>query len=503
MDSVFPYACLPAVIAQRASAAPSAALLGQGTRVMTYASCAERMTRTAAGLIRRGLSPGSIVVSLLSTRADTLRVFLAVTAAGGVLAPLNRWILPDALRAALASLRPDWVIADEKAPPLLDRLGAVLPPRARWIAVPGDGGSNSWAGLEASRSEASIPHPAPDDLCYIDFTSGSSGAPKGVPRTHGSIWAISCSAVAALGLSPQDCHLSLFAPFAHPHEALARAAFLGGMLVMVETLRPSAIAAAVARHRVTCIMAVPTVYRVLVERLDGRRLATLRLLESGGAVTPEPLIDAFRARLGVPLTPVWGCTEAGGIALAGGGEERPAGAVGRLCPGFEARVVPAQADAVVSGEAAARHGELALRGPSLAREYFRLPDETARAFRDGWYFTGDIFSRDDAGFYSFRGRHDEMIKVRGLKVFPTEIERVLMLHPDVAEAAVIAGEDSDSRPIAFVVARAGAVLNATALRAFCRSHLAPYAVPHIVPRHRLARTPSGKILKRRLHSAVS
>jgi long-chain acyl-CoA synthetase len=238
-------------------------------------------------------------------------------------------------------------------------------------------------------------------------------------------------------------------------------------------------------------MAVPTVYGLLARRIDDRRFSTVRLLESGGAVTSERLIEAFRSRLGVPLTPVWGCTEAGGIALAGASPSRPEGAVGRVCPGFEARLAPHPA-------ADSADGELLLRGPSFAGEYFRLPEDTARAFREGWYHSGDVFSCDRDGFYFFHGRTDEMIKVKGLKVFPTEIEQVLLRHPDVAEAAVVGGGDTDGHPIAFVVPNPGVDITDGRLRAFCRDHLAPFKVPRIIQRPALPKSTSGKILKRSL-----
>jgi len=399
------------------------------------------------------------------------------------------------MRAVLAYLRPDWILVDESLARVLDRHTAFLPPRARWIAMPGDGSANTWRRLEATAIKASIPDPAPGDVCYVDFTSGSLGTPKGVPRTHGSIWAITQSAISALSLRSEDRHLSLFAPFAHPHEAVARAASLGGALVCVETLRPSAIAHAVMRHAVTCLMAVPTVYGLLARRIDDRRFSTVRLLESGGAVTPERLINAFRIQLGVPLTPVWGCTEAGGIALAGAAPSRPEGAVGKLCPGFEARLAPCDPSEFAHGP---ERGELVLRGPSLAGEYFRLPVETARAFRQGWYHSGDVFSCDPDGSYFFHGRTDEMIKVKGLKVFPTEIEQALLRHPDVAEAAVVGGGDTDGHPIAFVVPNPGVNLTDRSLRAFCRDHLAPFKVPRIIQRPALPKSTSGKILKRSL-----
>ncbi len=483
---------LHAVIAHWAERTPDSPFLVTDEREETFAQCVETTAGVATGLRRQGIRPGDLVLALLASRIDTVRALLGVSMAGGILVPVSRRMALPRLRAIVGCVEPAWVIADPDCGPCLDRLAGWLPPRTRWIPMRGDAGSCSFEELMATPRTAPIPRYGPDDTCYIDFTSGSTGAPKGVPRTYGSIASISHSAISALGLSPNDRHLSLFAPFAHPHEALARAAYLGGTLVCLDTIRPASVSRCVARHRVTCLMAVPTVYGLLARKLNEPRFASVRLMESGGAVTPERLIETYRSRLGLPLTPVYGCTEAGGIALAAPADEsRPPGAVGLLCPGFEARLCPEEHGGVEAGES----GELVLRGPSLAREYFRNPRESARAFTQGWYHTGDLFSRDVRGFFFFQGRIDDMVKVRGLKVAPTEIERVLLRHPEVEEAAVVGGDD---HLVAFVVVRRGSSLSERSLRGFCREHLDAFKVPRIVFRERLPKSESGKILTRNL-----
>ncbi|MBN1423107.1 acyl--CoA ligase [Candidatus Fermentibacteria bacterium] len=496
MDPCAHYASLPAIIADRAARTPDAPFLAWADGVTTYSACAEDSARRAAGFLGLGMHPKDLVLSLLSTRRDAVLALLAASWAKVVLAPANKWLSPQSLSALITYINPDWIIADEASAHLLVRYRRILPPSERWIMAPAGGDTEPWTSRERTKATLPAPDFEPDDTCYVDFTSGSTGMPKGVPRTHGSIHSISLSAIQALGLQPHDRHLSLFAAFAHPHETVARAAVLGGMLVCVDSLRPSTIAEAVARHGVTCIMAVPTVYSLLSRRIDDPRFATLRLLESGGAVTPEPLIERYRSRLGIPLTPVWGCTEAGGIAVASpSGQCRIQGSVGKLCPGFRSQLTsddPSDSD---------QEGELLLRGPSLAREYFRLPDETALAFRDGWYHSGDVFTCDTQGFYFFRGRTDEMIKVKALKVFPSEIEQTLLAHPKVAEAAVVP-ENGQDRLLAFVACAPGETITAQVLRAFCRERLEPFKVPRIILLPSLPKTPSGKILKRALSTGL-
>jgi long-chain acyl-CoA synthetase len=250
-------------------------------------------------------------------------------------------------------------------------------------------------------------------------------------------------------------------------------------------------------------MGVPTVYDSLFKPfLRDERLRSVRLFESGGGVTPEDLIRQFEATLGVPISPVWGSTETSGIALATPPDQRrPPGAVGLLCPGFEARIVDEAGDEVLD-----EPGQLVLRGKSIMKGYLSEEDEVSTVLQDEWYHTGDLFSRDTNGFFSFRGRVDEMFKHRGFKVYPCEIEQILLRHPAVAQAAVIGRytERGEREPIAFVSCRPGQSVTAGELRSFCRTRLAPYQMPrNVMIKDVLPATGSGKIRKRELDTEDS
>jgi long-chain acyl-CoA synthetase len=194
--------------------------------------------------------------------------------------------------------------------------------------------------------------------------------------------------------------------------------------------------------------------------------------------------------------PVWGCTEASGVALANGpGEDRRPGATGRVVAGYEIRVIDDHGRQVPPGTV----GEMVLRGPAVADGYINNPDETAALFKDGWYHTRDLVRCDEQGWFYFIGRRSEMLKIGGIRVYPLEIERVLKDHPQVRDVVVVRAEERVRGEVARAVVAtvSGSAVDARALQAYCRDRLAVYKVPRIVEFWReIPKLPNGKIDKR-------
>lgn len=484
----------------RARETPARPFLVCGRKIWRYAEFETWVETIARNLVRGGLLPEERVAMFQRRRPDTVAAFLAISRAGALPVPINYRLGRSRLSQLLAHFAPAWVIAHDEFFELLRSFAAVLPPRGRWILGPkAPEETVSWKMLERAAPTTAMPTARPDEACYIDSTSGTWGNPKGVLTTHRGIAANARGAIAALGLRPDDVHLSLFAVFAHAHELLGRTLFLGGSMVLLDSLRPGAIAQAINQHGVTCVMGVPSIYEIAFRPIvSDRRLRTVRIFESGGGVTPEALIERFKKASGTAITPVWGSTETAGIALAGPPEcGRPSGALGLPCPGFEARIIDENGETPSVGS----QGELLLRSESMMQGYFRLDEGTEAALDGGWYHTGDLFRQDDAGFFYFQGRINDMIKTRGLKVSAMEVEQVLLAHPGVTWAAVV-GKPSPRHgelPVAFVVLKSRVTVRPEELKAFCRERLASFKVPQEIHfRESLPQTGSGKILKSRL-----
>ncbi|HYK82292.1 MAG TPA: acyl-CoA synthetase [Gemmatimonadales bacterium] len=338
------------------------------------------------------------------------------------------------------------------------------------------------------------------------YTSGTTGKPKGVVTTHANIAAQVTSLVAAWAWQADDQILEVL-PLHHVHgiiNVLTCALWSGARCDMLPEFDAATVWSRIAAGGPTLFMAVPTIYRKLIAAWEAapaeerRRwsaaCAQLRLMVSGSAALPLQTLEQWKAISGHTLLERYGMTEIG-MALSNplGGERRP-GFVGTPLPGVELRLVSETGTPVESGTV----GEIEVRGPGVFLEYWRQPEATAAAFRDGWFRTGDV-AVYERGAYRILGRQSvDIIKTGGYKVSALEIEEVLRTHPAVAECAVVGVEDPDwgERVSVAVELRPDGALSLAALEAWAKERLAPYKVPRALrcvaalPRNAL-----GKVMK--------
>jgi long-chain acyl-CoA synthetase len=344
----------------------------------------------------------------------------------------------------------------------------------------------------------------PDDLALLQYTGGTTGTPKGAMLTHRNLVANTLQAAAWFpGLREGGEVLLGAVPLFHAY-GLTGVLLLGvaaaAEIVLLPRPRPlGVVLEAVQRFRPTLFPGVPTLYAGLVDhpRVADYDLRTGTLCLSGAAPLPASLVERFEAISGGRLVEGYGLTETSplthGNPVRG---ERREGSIGLPVPSTDARVVSLE-----TGEPLppGRDGEIEVRGPQVMRGYWNRPAETAEALRDGWFRTGDIGRMDEDGFFYVVDRRKEMIDASGFKVFPREVEEVLLLHPAVSEA-VVAGVPDPYRGEtvkAFVVLRPGASATAAEIEAFCRLHLAAFKIPRQVEfRTELPKSMVGKYLRR-------
>ena len=340
----------------------------------------------------------------------------------------------------------------------------------------------------------------------IVYTSGTTGRPKGAVTTHANIGAQVAALVEAWEWSPSD-RLLLVLPLHHVHgiiNGLCSALAVNAACEMPPAFDAEHVWSRLASGEITVFTAVPTIYHRLIaawdaappaeqrRRADGAR--RVRLMMSGSAALPVQTLARWREITGHVLLERYGMTEIG-MALANPlhGERKP-GFVGVPLPGVDARLVDDHGVPVPPGAV----GELEIRGPAVFKEYWQRPADTAGAFRDGWFRTGDVAVQED-GSYRLLGRTSvDIIKTGGFKVSALEIEAVLRDHPAVAECAVIGVADAEwgERVAAAVELRPGAELALTELQAWARERLAPYKIPRLlVPTTQLPRNAMGKVVK--------
>ncbi|MEZ4215442.1 MAG: o-succinylbenzoate--CoA ligase [Myxococcota bacterium] len=507
-------------LAQRAQASPRAEALAWrdpasgALRALDYASLAERADALARRLRALGVAPGDVVAMLVPSAPVVAPLVHAVHACGAAVLALNAR-LPDAelarqarrARARLvlttradASARPALVAA---CPPAAVEPGDDAGARIEWLASDVAGGADA--------SAASGPGPAPARLAPCDaplarridpeatavvlFTSGTTSAPRGVRLAFRAFAASARASSARLGSAPGDRWLACM-PLFHVGglSILFRSVFDGTSALVHAGFDARAVARELDDDAITQASFVATMLaRVLDERGARRAPARLRSVLLGGGPCPEPLLERAAA-LGYPVAPTYGLTEACSqvATRAPGDAERPLGAHLAPLDGTELRI--------------AADGEILVRGPTLMTGYLDDAAATARALRDGWLHTGDVGALDARGRLAVLDRRDDLIVSGGENVAPARVEAVLCAHPAVEDAAVVARADAEfgARPFAFVVRRAGAELDADALRAFCRERLAGYEVPvGFAERDALPRTASGKLRRGELRAELA
>jgi benzoate-CoA ligase family protein len=337
-----------------------------------------------------------------------------------------------------------------------------------------------------------------DDMCFWQYSSGTTGAPKGVIHLHRrALFPVEGHGRHVAGIGPDDRVYStakLFFSYGLNNSMVIPLAAGASVVLDPERFAPDRAWRLIAAERPTVLYSVPTAYAALLAAAEAGTPAdtsSLRVCISAGEALPAPLAERWQRRFGIAILDGIGSTEIGYIAISNTGEDVTPGSSGRVVPGYEARVIDA------NGEDASE-GTLWVRGGSTAIGYHDRPDATAATFRDGWVMTGDRYRVLD-GRYFHLGRDDDMLRVGAQWVSPLEVESVLLLHPGVAECAAVGRADADGliKVCAYVVLRH--VTPLSELDDLCAERLARHKRPRwIEPVDDLPKTATGKIQRFRL-----
>jgi benzoate-CoA ligase family protein len=346
-----------------------------------------------------------------------------------------------------------------------------------------------------------------DEPAVWKFTTGSTGQPKACVHARRSpLVSYQSYARDVLDMRADDLVLpvpKLFFGYARDLAALYPFGVGGAGIIFPERTTPGRIFELIARHRPSILVNVPTMMQAMLDHpsADQQDLSSLRLCTSAGEALPEAIHRAWVERFGVPVLDGIGSSEAYHIFISNRpGRERP-GSIGETVPGYSAEVVDDDGRPVPDGEI----GRLWVRGGTAALMYWRDAEKSAQTFAGDLVMTGDLVQRDGDGYFWYRGRADDLLKVGGIWVAPAEIERCLAGHPAVVECAVVGAErDGLTRICAFVVLRTGAAVASEALQAFVRERLSGHKVPREIRLvSRLPHTGSGKIDRRTLRETAT
>jgi fatty-acyl-CoA synthase len=487
------------LIARNAAFTPEKpALIFEG-EVLSYGAFFERIETTARALkAEYGVSRGDRVAILSLNRPGYLALLYACARLGAMLVPLNwrfavaeqMFILSDAaakvlvLEQAFAEILP----ALKEALPETRVVGLDFAP-VRGVALD--------AVLAMATGDSRNPHIDLSCPLLIVYTSGTTGRPKGaVLRQEALLWN-GVMSQHMHGLTSED-HVLTVLPFFHVgglNIQTTPALHHGATVTILPRFTPDAALAAIARGRPTLTVLVPATIQAISDHPDWVKadLSSLKAISTGSQIVPPHLIERLVAR-GVPVLQVYGSTETCPVAVYTrlGGDLSRAGSTG--LPGLccEAAVI----DDAGMELPPDTPGEIAVRGPNVFFEYWGNEAATREVLRDGWYRTGDVGRRDADGYFFVHDRRKNMIISGGENIYPAEVERVLLQHPDVADCGVVGRPDPrwDEVPVAYVIPRPGCRVDAEALTAHVLTQLARFKVPReFVFVDDLPRTALGKV----------
>jgi benzoate-CoA ligase family protein len=481
-------------------------------RVLTYAEVADQVDRAGCALAELGVGMEDRVLLVLDDGPAFVATFWGAVKLGAVAVPVHAWMSAEEYGFLLEDSRARVAVVEAAVAPRLLTVRHRAP--GLQAVVSAGGRVPGCLELESLMAAASGALPAapthPEDVMYWGYTSGSTGLPKAALHSHQDFRAAAdLVGVGVFGLGPEDVTFSASKmSFAFGlGNTLYFPARVGACAVLVAPrLTPEGAFEVIGRERPTVFFAVATLYARMLHVPEAERrwdLSCLRLCVSSGEALPVPVFDGWRQRFGIELVDVVGSTEALHDFLANPPGAVRRGSVGRVVPGFEARLVDDEGRPVEPGAV----GHLLIKGPTTALGYWRRRERTQATMLGPWLRTGDMAWQDVDGYFYFAGRADDMFKVGGQWVSPAEVEGELLAHPAVAEAGVVGHTDADglTRPRAFVVTHPGwtpAPPLASELLAFLRERLPPFKRPaEIVFVGELPKTATGKIQRFRLRAS--
>jgi 2-aminobenzoate-CoA ligase len=478
------------------------ALLGKDQR-WSYGELADIVQRAANVLVSAGVVPGNRVLLRGPNNPWLAIAWLAVVRVGGVVVTTMPMLRAVELEKIAEIARVQFALVDHRYLEEWEGVGAFTGTTIQF------GGQSDDDLVAQCRAASAVNAPADtsaDDVCLLAFTSGTTGKPKATMHFHRDVLAIADTFSAHIVKPTADDVFAGSPPIAFTFGLGAIVIFplrVGASSVLLEAASPPALLEAIPEYGITCLFTAPTAYRAMLPMVANADLSSLRRCVSAGETLPAATWQAWFDATGIRLIDGIGATELLHIFISASDNDIRPGTTGRPVPGFVAEIVDENLMALPPGTP----GLLAVRGPVGCRY---LADDRQHVYvRGGWNITGDVYLMDEAGYFHYQSRADDMIVSSGYNIAAPEVEGALLTHPAVAETAVVGVADIDRGMVvkAFVVVNAGVEADgalATALQDHVKQTIAPYKYPRQVEFvSELPKTATGKLQRFRLKEITS
>ncbi|WP_293131610.1 class I adenylate-forming enzyme family protein [Okeania sp. SIO3I5] len=470
----------------------------------SYLELNQLANRAANSLVKLGVKSGDRVALFLPNIPEFIIAYLGILKIGAVVVSVSAMLKSDEVRFILNDSEAVAIITTESLRKQVpdDDLGFL-----KYVCIADfsetvdelTGNDISLSTLMTiASSDAQAVSMAPTAPAAIVYTSGTTGFPKGATLSHGNVCSNMHSVKHSSGMNSDD-KLLLFVPLFHcfgQNHVLNSGLNAGATIILQRRFKPEQVLEVVKTEGVTMFFGVPTVYYRLLEmgitKLD---LKSIRYYFSAAAKMPVQLVRKWQESLGQLISEGYGLTETSPFACYNHNSKYKWGSIGIPIEDVEMKVVDEGGEEVESGEV----GELLVRGPNVMLGYWNRPEETKKVLRNGWFHTGDLGKMDEDGYFYIVDRLKDMINVSGFNVYPSEVERVILMHPDVSEVAVYGVKHQIKGEItaANIILKLGKLLTVEDLKSFCSQRMATYKVPHLIRFvDSIPRNATGKVLKR-------
>jgi long-chain acyl-CoA synthetase len=469
-------------------------------RKFSYNEFNQAVNRAAAMLQSNGVQKGDVVSLLLPNSVEYIVAYFACWKLGALAGPVNSLMKPQEMAYVISNSEARALLVHREFLPAVEEIRSGLPTLRAVIRFEDEApATSSFNGNSLASTELET-----DDEAIIIYTSGTTGKPKGCLLTHGNVLANARQICRWLKFDQKDRLLTVM-PLFHMNAVSVTtmsALYAGGSTVIAPRFSASRFWQTISDYQITSFGSVATMLTMLLSKFPegvpaGLKTDQLRFAMCGSAPVPAEVIKSFEEVFHCLVIEGYGLSESTCRSTFNPPDQRRRPGSCGLPIGNEMMVVDDQDKEVANGSI----GEIVLRGENILKGYYKDRDATARAFRNGWFHTGDIGYRDDEGFFYIVDRKTDMIIRGGENIYPREIDEVLYQHPAILAAATIGIPDPlyGEEVTSFVVLKEGANAVADELIAFCRERLADYKCPKTIRLvNEIPKGPTGKLLKREL-----